>query len=67
MKKIMAIYINKSKNYETYFEFFYWAIIEIHFSKDRGYMFQICFADRNVIIFNISNASMKLKKMWPNL
>ena len=31
------------------------------------YIFQICFGERNVIISNISNASMKLKKLWPNL
>ena len=31
------------------------------------YMLQICFGDRNVIISNISNASIKLKKLWPNL
>ena len=26
--------MNNSKNYETYFEFFYWANIEINLSKD---------------------------------
>ena len=35
-EKIMAKYMNKSKTYETYFEFFCWSIIEINFSKDRG-------------------------------
>ena len=35
-EKIMAKYMNKSKNYETYFEFFFWSIIEIYFSKDRN-------------------------------
>ena len=65
--KTMAKYMNKSKTYQTYFEFFCWSIIEFNFWKDKGYMFQICFIDRNVIISNISNASMMLKKLWPNL
>ena len=33
-EKIMAKYMNNSKNYETYFEFFCWANIEINLSKD---------------------------------
>ena len=35
-QKIMAKNVNNSKNYETYFEFFCWANIEINFSKDWG-------------------------------
>ena len=46
--KIVAKYINNSKNYKAYFEFFCWANIEINLS-------------------NTSIASMKLKKLWPNL
>ena len=35
-QKIMAKYMNNSKNYETYFEFFCWANIENNLSKDGG-------------------------------
>ena len=34
--KMMAKYMNKSKNFETYYEFFCWCLIEINFSKDRN-------------------------------
>ena len=37
-QKIMAKSMNKSKNFETYFEFFYWAIFEINFSKYRYFL-----------------------------
>ena len=35
-EKIMAKYMKKSKNYETYFEFFCLSILEINFSKDSS-------------------------------
>ena len=35
-QKIMAKYMNNSKNYETYFEFFCCANIEINLSTDGG-------------------------------
>ena len=35
-QKIMAKSMNKSKYYETYFEFFCWANIEINLSKAFG-------------------------------
>ena len=33
-QEIMVKYMNNSKNYETYFEFFCWANIKINLSKD---------------------------------
>ena len=66
-QKIMAKSMNKSKYYETYFEFFCWANIEINLSKGILVIIQKGFCDRNFIISNISFASMKLKKLWPNL
>ena len=59
--------MNNTKNYETYFEFFCQAKIEINLSKGGGKSSQKDFCDRNFIISNFSIASMKLKKLWPNL
>ena len=66
-QKIMAKNMNNSKNYETHFEFFCWANIEINLSKDGEKSSQISFCDRNFIVSNIFIASMNLKKSWWNL
>ena len=61
-QKIIAKYMNKSKNYETYCEFFCWAIIEINLSKDRSKSSKFAFVIEISLI-----QKWKLKKLWPNL
>ena len=61
-EKIMTKYMNKSKNYETYFEFFCWSIIKINFSKDRNIYSKIAF-EREMSLFQIF---LVLQWSWKN-
>ena len=61
-EKIMAKYMNKSKNNETYFEFFCWSIIEINFSKDRNISSK-CALEREMSLYQIF---LMLQWSWKN-
>ena len=54
--------MNKSKNYETYFEFFYWANIQINFSKDRDKSSKYAF----VIEISLFQIFLLLQWSWKN-
>ena len=50
--------MKKSKNYETYFEFFCWSILEINFSRDSG----IC--SKNALVIEMSLFQIFLMLHW---
>ena len=62
-EKSMAKYMNKSKNYGTYFEFFYWSIIKINFSKDRKDR-DICSKFALVIEMSLFQIFLMLQWSW---
>ena len=61
-EKIIAKYTNKSRNYETYFEFFCWSIIKINFSKDRNICSKFAL-EREMSLFQIFQCFYEAEKI----